>query len=109
VGAIVEPPLIVTAPAVAVREPAPEYPVFGVILILRAEVVPFTATVVSSELTVNAPELAVTAAEATADFAERVTPLVPETALVRLMFRALEVIDTLPPDEVIVPAVGFEI
>jgi hypothetical protein len=34
VGAIVLPPLMVMPPAVAVSEPAPEYPVFGVMLML---------------------------------------------------------------------------
>ena len=70
---------------------------------------PLTVTVLSVELTVNAPELAVTAAEATDVFAERVTPLGADTELVRLMFAPLEVIEALPPDEVMVPEVGFEI
>jgi hypothetical protein len=71
--------------------------------------VPFTATELSVELTVKAPELAVTAAEATVVFAERVTPLEAETALVRLMLAPVDVIDALPPEEVIVPEVGFVI
>jgi hypothetical protein len=72
-------------------------------------VVPFIATELSVELTVKAPELAVTAAEATVVFAERVTPLGADTALVRLMLAPLEVIEALPPEEVIVPEVGFVI
>ena len=71
--------------------------------------VPFIATELSVELTVNAPELTVTAAEATVVFAERVTPLDVETAFVRLMLAPVEVIDALPPEEVIVPEVGFVI
>ena len=78
-------------------------------LMLRAEVVPLTVTVLSVELTVKVPALAVTAAEATVVFAERVTPLGADTALVRLMLAPLEVIEALPPDEVIVPEVGLEI
>jgi hypothetical protein len=78
-------------------------------LILWDDVVPLTVTVLSVELTVKAPLLAVTAADATVVFAERVTPLGADTALVRFMFAPLEVIEALPPDEVIVPAVGFEI
>jgi len=78
-------------------------------LMLWAEVVPFIATELSVELTVKAPELAVTAAEATVVFAERVTPLGADTALVRLMLAPLEVIEALPPEEVIVPEVGFVI
>ena len=72
---------------------------------------PLTVTVLSVELTVNAPELAVTAAEATVVFAERVTPLGADTALVRLMLAPLEVIEALPADEVevIVAAVAFVI
>jgi hypothetical protein len=78
-------------------------------LMLWAEVVPFTVTVLSVELTVMAPELAVTAAEATVVFAERVTPLGAETALVRLMLAPLEVIEVLPPEEVSVPDVDPEV
>jgi hypothetical protein len=72
-------------------------------------VVPFTVTVLSVELAVKAPELDVTAAEATVVFAERVTPLVADTAFVKLMLAPLEVIEALPPEEVIVPEVGFVI
>ena len=71
--------------------------------------VPFTATALSVELTVKAPELTVTAAEATVVFAERVTPLVADTAFVKLMLAPLEVTEALPPEEVIVPEVGFVI
>ena len=71
--------------------------------------VPFTVTVLSVELTVKAPELAVTAAEATVVFADKVTPRVADTALVRLMLAPLDVIDALPPEDVIVPKVGLEI
>ena len=78
-------------------------------LMLRAEVVPLTVTVLSVELTEKAPELAVTAAEATVVFAERVTPLGADTALVRLMFAPVDVIEPLPPEEVIAPEVGFVI
>ena len=70
---------------------------------------PLTVTVLSVELTVNAPELAVTAAEATVVFAERVTPLGADTALVRLMLAPLEVIEALPPEEVRVPDVEPEV
>jgi hypothetical protein len=72
-------------------------------------VVPFVATELSVELAVKTPELAVMAAEATVVFAERVTPLEAETALVRLMLAPVDVIDALPPEEVIVPEVGFVI
>jgi len=72
-------------------------------------VVPFTVTVLSVELAAKAPELDVTAAEATVVFAERVTPLVADTAFVKLMLAPLEVIEALPPEEVIVPEVGLEI
>jgi hypothetical protein len=68
-----------------------------------------TVTVLSVELTVNAPELAVTAAEATVVFAERVTPLGADTALVRSMFAPLEVIEALPPEEDSVPDVEPEV
>jgi hypothetical protein len=78
-------------------------------LMLLAEVVPLTVTLLSVELTVKAPELDVTAAEATVVFAERVTPLGAETALVRLMLAPLEVIETLPPEEVSVPDVEPEV
>jgi hypothetical protein len=78
-------------------------------LMLWAEVVPFTVTVLSVELTVKAPELAVTAADATVVFAERVTPLGADTALVRLMLAPLEVIEALPPEEVSVPDVDPEV
>jgi hypothetical protein len=44
---------------------------------------------------VNAPELAVTAAEATVVFAERLTPLGADTALVRFIFAPVEVIEAL--------------
>ena len=71
--------------------------------------VPFVATELSVELAVKTPELAVMAAEATVVFAERVTPLGAETALVRLMLAPVDVIDALPPEEVIVPEVGFVI
>ena len=76
---------------------------------LCAEVIPFTATVLSVELTVKAPELAVTEADATVVFAERVTPVGAETAFVRLMFAPLEVIEALPPEEVSVPDVAPEV
>jgi hypothetical protein len=72
-------------------------------------VVPFTATELSAELTVKTPELAVTAADATVVFAERVTPLGADTALVRLMLAPLEVIEALPPEEVSVPDVAPEV
>jgi hypothetical protein len=78
-------------------------------LMLWAEVVPLTVTVLSVELTVKAPLLAVTAADATVVFAERVTPLGAETALVRLMLAPLEVIEALPPEEVSVPDVDPEV
>jgi hypothetical protein len=78
-------------------------------LMLWAEVVPLTVTLLSVELTVKAPELDVTAAEATVVFAERVTPLGAETALVRLMLSPLEVIEALPSDEVSVPEVDPEV
>jgi hypothetical protein len=66
-------------------------------------------TELSVELTVNAPELAVTAAEATVVFAERVTPLGADTALVRSIFAPVEVIEALPPEEVSVPEVEPEV
>jgi hypothetical protein len=65
--------------------------------------------VLSVELTVNAPELAVTAADATVVLAERVTPLGAETALARLMFAPVDVIERLPPVEVIVAEVALVI
>lgn len=78
-------------------------------LMLCAEVAPLIVTVLSVEVTEKAPELAVTAAEATVVFAERVTPLGADTALVRLMFAPLEVIEVLPPEEVSVPEVEPEV
>lgn len=82
-------------------------------LILWADVVPLTVTVLSVELTVSTPELAVAAPVATVVFAEILTPLGADMALVRFIFAPLEVIEALPPEEVsepeVEPEVGFVI